>query len=441
MPIQGQTIMKYDVFISYSRKDSAVVNRFVKEIVAAGYTIWMDVDGIETGDEFKKKIVSAIKGSQVFVFFSSKDSNVSPWTVKEVNVAVNLKKTIIPIKLDNAVYDDSILFDLAGLDYIQCNNDRDSVAISKLTGVLKRKIGSGSAPLPPVEDSKPLDSLEPQSAVSEKDAAIKGGFKLLFPTGALLRIISGIEKKTFGLLASVFKKRPDNRTKRPFNKRLFTIISIVVVCAVVAFFGIKSCYDHRTHGKHKGHEWVDLGLPSGVKWATCNVGATNPWEYGGYYAWGETEEKDCYDWSTYKWCKGSDDTMTKYCTSSSYGTVDNKTILEPQDDVAHVRWGGRWRMPTAEEQQELYDECTWERTELNGVYGYTITGPNGNSIFLPVAGYCDGMNIDHRNESYGDGCNWSSSLSRVSSRRANYMNNTGDSGKRCCGRSVRPVCD
>ena len=187
--------MKYDIFISYSRKDSATVNRFVKEIVAAGYTVWMDVDGIETGDEFKKKIVSAIKESQVFVFFSSKDSNVSSWTVKEVNVAVNLKKTIIPIKLDNAVYDDSILFDLAGLDYIQCNNGRvNSVAISKLTGVLRSKIGPGSAPLPPVEDSKPLDSLEPQSAVSEKDAAIKGGFKLLFPTGALLRIISGIEK-------------------------------------------------------------------------------------------------------------------------------------------------------------------------------------------------------------------------------------------------------
>lgn len=98
----------------------------------------MDIDGIETGDEFKKKIVSAIKESQVFVFFSSKVSNVSPWTVKEVNVAVNLKKTIIPIKLDNAVYDDSILFDLAGLDYIQCNNSRgDSVAVSKLIGTLK----------------------------------------------------------------------------------------------------------------------------------------------------------------------------------------------------------------------------------------------------------------------------------------------------------------
>ena len=101
---------------------------------------------------------------------------------------------------------------------------------------------------------------------------------------------------------------------------------------------------------YNGHEYVDLGLPSGLKWATCNVGASSPEVYGGYYAWGETEEKSSYSWSTYKWCNGSYDTMTKYCTSSSYGTVDNKTTLDPQDDVAHVKWGGRWRMPTLEEQ-------------------------------------------------------------------------------------------
>lgn len=90
--------MKYDIFISYSRKDSEIVKRFADELGKAGYTIWMDIDGIETGDEFKSKIVSAIKDSALFLFFSSKDSNVSEWTVKEVNVAVNLKKQIIPVK-------------------------------------------------------------------------------------------------------------------------------------------------------------------------------------------------------------------------------------------------------------------------------------------------------------------------------------------------------
>ena len=136
-----------------------------------------------------------------------------------------------------------------------------------------------------------------------------------------------------------------------------------------------------------GYEYVDLGLPSGRKWAAYNVGATKPEEYGGYYAWGETEEKSNYSWSTYKWCNGSYNTMTKYCTDSSYGTVDNKTVLDPEDDVAHVKWGGSWRMPTKAEQDELRNKCSWQWTTLNGVNGYRVTGPNGNSIFLPAAGY------------------------------------------------------
>ena len=131
------------------------------------------------------------------------------------------------------------------------------------------------------------------------------------------------------------------------------------------------------------YEAVDLGLPSGIKWATCNVGATKPEEFGGYYAWGETEEKDDYSWGTYKWCNGSSTTMTKYCIDSSYGTVDNKTVLDLEDDVAHVKWGGSWRMPTRAEQEELRNNCTWTWTTQNAVNGYKVTSKtNGNSIFL-----------------------------------------------------------
>jgi len=133
--------MKYDVFISYSRKDSEIVKRFADELGKAGYRCWLDVDGVETGDEFKSKIVTAIKESELFLFFSSQASNRSPWTVKEVNVAVSLKKTIIPIKLDATVYNDSLLFDLAGLDFIRCegSNDMDE-AIAKLIRSLGKKI-------------------------------------------------------------------------------------------------------------------------------------------------------------------------------------------------------------------------------------------------------------------------------------------------------------
>lgn len=136
-----------------------------------------------------------------------------------------------------------------------------------------------------------------------------------------------------------------------------------------------------------GYEYVDLGLPSGLKWAAYNVGATKPEEYGGCYAWGEIEEKSNYSWATYKWCNGSERTMTKYCTDSWSGTVDNKTTLDLEDDVAHVKWGGDWRMPTTDEQRELLNNCDLEWTTLNGVKGYKVIGPNGNTIFLPAVGY------------------------------------------------------
>lgn len=190
------------------------------------------------------------------------------------------------------------------------------------------------------------------------------------------------------------------------------------------------------------HEYVDLGLPSGLKWATCNVGANNPWEDGGYYAWGETEEKECYSWSTYKWCKGSKTTMTKYCTDSDYGTVDNKTVLAPEDDVAHVKWGGTWRMPTIDEQRELLSECIWEWTKLNGIPGYNVTGFNGNSIFLPAAG----CRLDTEPRDRGvEGYYWSSSLNSNAANGAHSLGFSSDvhkwyNGYRRGGRYVRPVC-
>ena len=190
---------------------------------------------------------------------------------------------------------------------------------------------------------------------------------------------------------------------------------------------------------YNGHEYVDLGLPSGLKWATCNVGANSPEEYGGYYAWGETEEKENYSWETYKWCNGSYNTMTKYCISSDYGTVDNKTVLDSEDDVAHVKWGGSWRMPTEAEQEELYNNCSWSLTTQNGVNGYRVTGPNGNSIFLPVAGYRIDTVYRERDSC---GLYWSSSL--ASSFISCYLcldvyDYYCYAMQRCYGLSVRPV--
>ena len=143
------------------------------------------------------------------------------------------------------------------------------------------------------------------------------------------------------------------------------------------------------YADHSFHEYVDLGLPSGLLWATCNVGASTPEEYGHYFAWGETTPKINYSWSTYQYCNGSSNTLTKYCNNSDYGYngfTDNLTTLLPEDDAATVNWGGDWRMPTEEELQELWDNTTVTWTTQNGVGGALFTAPNGNSLFMPAAG-------------------------------------------------------
>lgn len=187
------------------------------------------------------------------------------------------------------------------------------------------------------------------------------------------------------------------------------------------------------------HEWVDLGLPSGTLWATCNVGASNPEEYGDYFAWGETEPKEDYSWTTYKWCNGTSDSMTKYCTSIS-GTVDGKSELEPEDDAAYVNWGPEWRMPTYDQIKELINKCTWTWTTVNGVNGRMVTGPNGNTMFMPVPG----VRIHEGFTDIGWGYYWSL---EVYEHNANMSNNLvfhssavmRGSSNRFVGNSVRAV--
>ncbi|MBR1787882.1 MAG: hypothetical protein IJ762_01640 [Bacteroidaceae bacterium] len=196
------------------------------------------------------------------------------------------------------------------------------------------------------------------------------------------------------------------------------------------------------------HEYVDLGLPSGTLWATCNIGADSPEDYGDYFAWGETtgynSGKTNFAWSTYKYCNGSPSTLTKYCTSSSFGTVDNKAELELSDDAAYVNWGSNWRMPSDAQFTELinssYTTTTW--TTQNGKYGRKITSKsNGNSIFLPAAGYRNDTSL-YRAGSYGN--YWSRTLYTSGPNYAHYLffissNIHTGNGSRYYGRSVRPV--
>ncbi len=189
------------------------------------------------------------------------------------------------------------------------------------------------------------------------------------------------------------------------------------------------------------HEYVDLGLPSGTLWATCNVGACLPEEYGDYFAWGEIEPKDLYDDSTYEWWNDSENTLTKYCTNSTFGTIDNKIYLDPKDDAAFVNWGPLWRMPSSEQQEELVEQCTWTWTTRNGVNGQLVTGPNGNTIFLPASGFCSPSSPVNLGL---DGCYWSRTVHFTFPTNA-YGMYFGQSGEYCHesgrpdGASVRAV--
>ncbi|MCQ2203483.1 MAG: hypothetical protein MJZ15_03460 [Bacteroidales bacterium] len=214
-------------------------------------------------------------------------------------------------------------------------------------------------------------------------------------------------------------------------------------------------------GNTNGHVAVDLGLPSGKLWADCNVGASTPEASGDYIAWGETEAKEYYDWSTYKYMQESKSGLNfvnKYQAPDSqcggiwyrfekYSYDDNKTTLEKADDAATANWGDNWRMPTAAEWEELYNNTTQTWTndyEGTGVKGYILTstkeGHEGASIFLPAAGYRDNGGLSLEDSS---GYYWSSSLNEGNAWGLGFSSGhvyPWNNGLRYYGQSVRPVC-
>ena len=176
-------------------------------------------------------------------------------------------------------------------------------------------------------------------------------------------------------------------------------------------------------GTLNGHDWVDLGLPSGTKWATCNIGATKSEDYGYYYAWGETKSKKKYNGKNYKY-------------------NDNTIVLSSKDDVATANWGSGWRMPTRAEMDELSSNCTHKWTTQNGVNGLLFTGTNGNSIFLPAAGSHSDSSLDKTGLS---GCYWTSSFEPGDDSPWFLLFASDDYNvgltDRYYGLSVRPVCN
>jgi len=187
------------------------------------------------------------------------------------------------------------------------------------------------------------------------------------------------------------------------------------------------------------HQYVDLGLS--VKWATCNVGASKPEDFGDYFAWGEITPKETYSWSNYKWCNGTEYSLTKYCSDVNYGIIDSLQSLELDDDAASTNWGGKWRMPTKSEMEELVTNCSWiSTTNYNGtgVAGYIVTSNlNSNQIFIPSAGCIYVLSVETDGVYY-----WTKTLETAVTYTAWCLNmkmGGFNDEWRFAGRSVRPV--
>ncbi len=207
-----------------------------------------------------------------------------------------------------------------------------------------------------------------------------------------------------------------------YTKYQIPISSIVSISCVNQEKSYSTCPDdNHPHS-------IDLGLPSGTKWACCNVGASRPEGYGGYYAWGETSEKSGYTWENYKYYDRSTD---------SYKNLGSD-IAGTSSDVAHVKWGGSWRMPSLEQIQELLNNSPRQWISVNGVYGREFTGPNGGKVFIPASGYRWHGSL--YTDGYG-GYYWSSTWSTGHDSSAYYLDFEQDYyyGLRDLGRSVRPV--
>lgn len=243
-------------------------------------------------------------------------------------------------------------------------------------------------------------------------------------------------------------------------KRIFSLTLIVFSCVILSIdcFGqgkvrrttgqkTSQTAQHKTSipkaqtiGSTNGHDWVDLGLPSGIKWAICNVGAALPSDYGNYYAWGEVTPKSKYNWNNCFDCYDSDGNKWGHYKKGGITQITPTSGF----DTARENWGASWRMPTVAELNELVKECKWIWSKKDGRDGYEVTGPNGNSIFLPAAGNRHDNVFNMEGEI---GFYWSNTLGSSDDKVANYLNmyNTyfwiHDGGCRYFGMSVRPVTD
>lgn len=390
---------KYDVFISYSRKDFDEVDALVKHLRQAipDLTYWFDFTGIESGDDFEDRIIAAIDESSFVLFALSENSMQSHWTKDEVMYAKNTGKKVLPVLLKGSELTDGwFLFKFGRVDCIDSTNN---LQVAKLV----RNLSEWT--------SKPIA----RHALHEVQKGTAG--KLSKTENAWRQ--SAIFHASFSSW---------------FKRLMLALVALMLVLFAVWLFWPR--YGSSGAGNKPvktlpmeatlGYGWVDLGLS--VMWATCNLGAEAPYERGDYFVWGNPNR--------YIETTDNEDSVKDASTDDSY-------VLEPIDDVASLSLGKGWRMPTVEELNELREQCTWIWTNRHGMNGYQVVGMNGNSIFLPAAGSFNGDWISF--DGLG-GFYWSSNLSEDNSYCAQILAFNqreyvcGDNAFRLVHRSVRPVC-
>ena len=438
--------MNHDIFISYSSKQKSIADGVCHYLEENGFKCWMAPRDITVGSEYGDLIEEAIKTSKVVVLVFSQAASISKWVKGEINVAFAEDKPILPFRVDDTEIKGGfrvMLNQMHWIDAFPQYSDRLPDLLNSVCSFLGRQ---------PNKVSKDNERLE-----AERKAE---GARRKAEQERLERERAKTQHRT---QKGIINKLMASDSFRSSPKKAFWIsLGIVAVIGLVLLLTwpknpqpVPESVFNGVSGSYNGHNYVDLGLPSGTLWATCNVGANKVEECGDYFAWGETKPKNNYSWSTYQYSNGEEwGNYTKYCSKSEdgyNGFIDNLSTLQIGDDPAIANWGEGWRMPTNEHWDELEKNTTKTWVIQNRVHGWRFTGANGNSLFLPAAGsrYNDRYNHDNGAEVGAEGWYWSRSLRADFPDDAWYFMFTSEWADlsfayatltgRCTGMSVRPI--
>lgn len=487
---------KERIFISYKRVDKERVFAIKDGIEqATGEKCWIDLDGIESDAQFADVIISAINHCEVFLFMYSAThaeivNNKKDWTIREISFAEKKDKRIVFINIDNTPLTDWFELNFGTVQQVDATDAEKLKRLYKdLCSWLKTDLNTSVEVAKVGKNSfrRVIDTITPHTPskqwlwiilVAVAMLLIGGGAYLAkkkstttTPTTATTTTQTQTQDSLARALQAEADRLAQERAQLEADKiklqqskptvtaqpKPTTTTTQTSTSNPNTSTGQTSTTIPTTQAKptttstpnkanavaiHNGHKYVDLGLS--VMWATTNIGASSPYLEGKYFAWGEVNAKQEYTWNTYRHCVTGPYDFTKYCkkTNAYNGDfIDNKSRLELADDAANVHWGGEWRMPTATEMKELVQKCKWQCVTRNGVKGQLGTGPNGNTIFLPITGMYSGAN---KMSAGYQGAYWSSTLDEPFIKYAIHMYvneiqpNTAEK-ERYVGANIRPV--